>query len=242
MAMRHHHEVERGQVDTLGLHVVRKDLGVVARVEQDALAAVLDEGREAPVLLHRRGFAERIVEDGDLGLVRLGERRCCACHGPAATKQCGSQELESVPDVHDALPWPGSFAQHRAHAFSSRLSSLRKRQSVPSARSLLGLDLIMPGLVQAQRVEAHGVLGVELAPLGVRNLGQRLERVLVALVNPPSTSCCATRSGSAAQIVGGLEHGAQEALGGNRMIADEVPVARTACSRNTATMACPWRC
>ena len=31
-----------------------------------------------------------------------------------------------------------------AHAFSSRLSSLRKRQSVPSAMSGFGLDLIMP--------------------------------------------------------------------------------------------------
>ena len=88
MAMGHDHEVERGQVDTLGLHVVRKDLGVVAGVEQDALAAVLDEGGESPVLLHRRGFAERIVEDGDLGLVLLGEGRCYARRGPAATKQC----------------------------------------------------------------------------------------------------------------------------------------------------------
>ncbi len=44
MAMGHDHEIERGQVDTLGLHVVRKDLGVVAGVEQDALAAILDEG------------------------------------------------------------------------------------------------------------------------------------------------------------------------------------------------------
>ena len=33
------------QVDTLRLDVVRKDIGVVARVEQDALAAVLDQRR-----------------------------------------------------------------------------------------------------------------------------------------------------------------------------------------------------
>jgi hypothetical protein len=31
-----------------------------------------------------------------------------------------------------------------AQAFSSRLSSFRKRQLVPSAMILLGLDLIMP--------------------------------------------------------------------------------------------------
>ena len=34
--------------------------------------------------------------------------------------------------------------QLRAHVFSSRLSSSRKRQSVPSAMIFCGLDLIMP--------------------------------------------------------------------------------------------------
>jgi hypothetical protein len=33
---------------------------------------------EASLLLHRRDFAEYIVEDGDLDLVLLGEGRCCA--------------------------------------------------------------------------------------------------------------------------------------------------------------------
>ena len=37
-----------------------------------------------------------------------------------------------------------TFSGNVTHAFSSRLSSLRKRQSVPSAMILFGLDVIMP--------------------------------------------------------------------------------------------------
>ena len=39
------------------------------------------------------------------------------------------------------LPNPGGST---GHAFNSRFNSLRKRQSVPSATSLLGLVLIIP--------------------------------------------------------------------------------------------------
>lgn len=43
MATRHDYEIQFSEVDPLGLHVVRKDVVVVAGVEQDALSAVLDE-------------------------------------------------------------------------------------------------------------------------------------------------------------------------------------------------------
>src|SRR5205823_7135258 len=49
-----------------------------AGIEEDSLAAVLDERREAPVLLHLRRLAERVVEDGDLlsrRVLRGGRRR-----------------------------------------------------------------------------------------------------------------------------------------------------------------------
>ena len=46
------------------------------------------------------------------------------------------------PAKHALSPsWPSAG---EGHAFSSRFSSFRKRQSVPSARSAFGLDWIMP--------------------------------------------------------------------------------------------------
>ena len=71
MAMRYNGKIELPQVDTLGFDIVRENLRIVARVEQDALAAILDEGRKSPVLGHRRGLAEGIVEDCDLPCARL---------------------------------------------------------------------------------------------------------------------------------------------------------------------------
>ena len=68
--------------------------------------------------------------------------------------------------------------------FSSRLSSLRKRQSVASAMSLLGLDLIMPTSRSRKRIESDRVLGVVLAPLVVGDVVQRLERIVVVSGEP----------------------------------------------------------
>src|ERR1700687_4850623 len=42
------------------------------------------------------------------------------------------------------IGFSGAMTCHPAQLFSSRLSSLKKRQSVPSAMILLGLDLIIP--------------------------------------------------------------------------------------------------
>src|SRR5580704_3116547 len=69
--MGHNCEVQLFQVDALGLHIMREDVRVVAGVEQDAFAAILDKGGEPPIFLHRRGLAEGIVKDGDLGCIRL---------------------------------------------------------------------------------------------------------------------------------------------------------------------------
>src|ERR1700722_13652187 len=60
MALGDNSKIELPQVDTLGLDIVRKDLRVVASVEQDTLAAILDETRKSPVLRHRRCLAEGI--------------------------------------------------------------------------------------------------------------------------------------------------------------------------------------
>ena len=75
VAVRHDDEVELGQVDALGLRILRQKVGVVAGVEQNALAGILDERGIAPVLLHRGKLAEGVIEHGDLRLARVSARR-----------------------------------------------------------------------------------------------------------------------------------------------------------------------
>src|SRR2546426_10668996 len=73
--VRHDNEVELRQIDALRLRVLREGVAVVASVEQDALAAVLDQCGIAPVLLHAGRLAESVIKDGDLRLRRVGARR-----------------------------------------------------------------------------------------------------------------------------------------------------------------------
>jgi hypothetical protein len=64
--MRHDHEIELPEVDACGFDVLREHIRVVARVEQNAPPADFDERGKAPVLLHGRDLAERVVQDSDL--------------------------------------------------------------------------------------------------------------------------------------------------------------------------------
>src|SRR5262249_19045727 len=66
MAMRDDRKVELLQVDTRGFDIVREDLRIIAGVEQNPLAAILDEGRKSPVLCQRRSLAEGVVQNRDL--------------------------------------------------------------------------------------------------------------------------------------------------------------------------------
>ena len=83
----------------------------------------------------------------------------------------GGGSPEACPGGHAEQPCrPRDTAQEVApgdHPFSSFFSSFRKRQSVPWAMIFCGRRLDHPGLVQAQGIEAHRVLGVVLAPLAV---------------------------------------------------------------------------
>src|SRR2546430_1510464 len=63
------------EMDAFRLRVLREGVAVVASVEQDALAAVLDQRGIAPVLLHAGRLAESVIKDGDLRLRRVGARR-----------------------------------------------------------------------------------------------------------------------------------------------------------------------
>src|SRR5437667_9378934 len=73
--VRHDNEIELRQIDALRLRVLREGVAVVASVEQDTLAAVLDQCGIAPVLLHAGRLAESVIKDGDLRLHRVGVRR-----------------------------------------------------------------------------------------------------------------------------------------------------------------------
>ena len=175
-----------------------------------------------------------VVNDKRIVVVSGGPSSASARRAPRtpaapANDSAGQEMAATLDDLHAKPPLfiPGRQPASQAHAFSSRLSSFRKRQSVPSAMILLRARLDHADLVQAQRVEAHRVLGVVLAPLVVGDLVQRLEGIVVAAcVKPPSTSCRATRSGSATQRSAALRIGAHHALGRDRILADELAVAR----------------
>jgi hypothetical protein len=48
VAVRHNDEVELSQIDTHSLYVVFKNFGIVARVEEDAFAAIFDQSCKPP--------------------------------------------------------------------------------------------------------------------------------------------------------------------------------------------------
>lgn len=62
-------EVQPRQVDTERPRVLGEQLGVVPGVEEDALAAVLDERGEAPVEPNIVVLGEGVGDDGDAGIV-----------------------------------------------------------------------------------------------------------------------------------------------------------------------------
>ena len=75
VAMGDHHEIEPAEIHSQRPHIAGEDLPVVAGVEQDPLATILDQRRKAPVADESGTSSERIVENGDsMGLG--GPRRC----------------------------------------------------------------------------------------------------------------------------------------------------------------------
>src|SRR5215469_7314118 len=106
--MRHDNKVQLQQVDAFGLRIVRKDVWVVAGIEQDALSGVFDQRGITPVLLHRRRLAECIVQDSNLwfgvtacGGARSGSKRC------RTTDEKKNCQIRSGPEfaVHRVSPW-----------------------------------------------------------------------------------------------------------------------------------------
>ena len=96
---------------------------------------------------------------------------------------------------------------------------------MPSARSSLGLELMKPTSCISARKTAASSSGSNSRQVR-RQLGQRLERVVVPAPRNRHRPDGARRFPVPLAEIGALEEGAQEALGGNRMIADQGPVAR----------------
>src|SRR6185437_7864907 len=74
MSVRHHNQVQLPQVDALRFRVLRKNIGVVASVEQDSFSAVFDQSSIAPVFLHRGCFTQCIIENCDLRIASSSAR------------------------------------------------------------------------------------------------------------------------------------------------------------------------
>jgi Cobalamin-independent synthase, Catalytic domain len=150
----------------------RLDLGVLRAFDrQTIILGVLDLGAAAvesaeEVAARLRGGlehvpAERLIPSPDCGMKYLSRRgRVRQAAGTRARRRAGPRRAGVSAGARPGDQNGPRSARHRAacppaacvprvppqpsHAFSSRLSSLRKRQSVPSARSALGLDSIMP--------------------------------------------------------------------------------------------------
>ena len=72
MPVQHDNEVQLGQIDPFGFCISGENAWAITRVEEDALAAVLNERCVSPIFLDGGFFAEVIVKNGNLRL-RLGE-------------------------------------------------------------------------------------------------------------------------------------------------------------------------
>ena len=88
----HDHEVEVFEVDPERAHVALEDAAIVAGVEENALSAILHQGRKPPVGLQLRTTAEGVVQDGDP--IRRMDR---ACPGDRRKPQ---QEQAKEPEGH----------------------------------------------------------------------------------------------------------------------------------------------
>ena len=93
---------------------------------------------------------------------------------------------------------------------------------MPSAMIFCGLDLIMPGFMQAQREKPHRVLGIEFPPTGVGNFGEHTHRIFVVVGTPSIDQLARHHLGIGNADIGALERRAQNAFGRNRILLDIV--------------------
>src|SRR2546428_4335593 len=106
------------------------------------------------------------------------------------------------------------------------LQLVEKAPVGPLGDELLRARLHHTDLVEPQRIEAHGVLGVVLAPLGVWEPTDRFERILIALGVAAIDDQARCPPGLERADVGRLQDRAYRPLGGHGMPSDELAVAR----------------
>ncbi len=76
VTVRNNGEVDLGKVNVEGLDVVLENFRVVASVEEDALAVVLDEGGKAPVFRERFVVGKRVIQNRNAILGFSMPRNC----------------------------------------------------------------------------------------------------------------------------------------------------------------------
>src|SRR5215813_1956685 len=104
----------------------------------------------------------------------------------------------------------------------------------------LGDDLLWarrdhPGLVQTQRIEAHRVFGIILAPAVIGDLLHRLQGIIVAWCEASLYDEPGSALGLEGTNIGRLQDRTQRPFGGHRMLADKLPAA----GRNAAEVLRP---
>src|ERR1700754_5069653 len=101
--MRQDDKIKIGQVNAACFHVVGKNVAIIPRVEQNALAGNFHQCGEAPILLHCGVFAKGIVQNrnpltgigSESSSTRLNDGRSRECTGK---KQC-------CMEFHVTPPW-----------------------------------------------------------------------------------------------------------------------------------------
>src|SRR2546425_1365104 len=112
----------------------------------------------------------------------------------------------------------------RTLPLQSLLQLIEKAPVGPLGDDRVRAALNDPRLVQAERVETDGVLGVVLPPFAVRDLLQGLQGVVVVVApvgDPPGGAL-----GLEGAEVGGLQDGPYRPLGGDGLLADELAMPR----------------
>src|SRR2546427_11642904 len=97
MAMRNDDKIQLGEIHAKGFDVVLECRRIVSRVEEDALAVVLDEGRKAPVFRDRFVVGKRVIENRDAILGFSMPRNC-------KQEKSYREREESANDFHRKPP------------------------------------------------------------------------------------------------------------------------------------------
>src|SRR6516162_4900038 len=165
-------------------------------------------------------FASRTVVVS--GAPSCASELCAPIRPAAPADESVERNWRRVRVVHMMAHLP---SLERTSPFQLALELVEKAPVARLGDELIGGELDHARLAQAQCVEAKRVLGIVVTPRVVRNLLQRLQRIVVARGEAAVDDCARGSGGIVAAEVSRLEDRAQHALGRRRMLAHEVAVA-----------------